>query len=151
MPRLLSLVLSVLLAGCASSHSHILTGTPRAAIDPALVQIYHAAPSGSYEEIAQLTSHSGVFVYGEQNKVNSVLDKLRREAAKLGANGVLFVDSYDDGGSSAVSIGGGGGHFGRSSFSSGGVGVNISPRQKHAVGIAIYVDGSLPVDKAADD
>jgi len=138
MGRIFAMLLCLLLSACASSH--MLTGTPRAPIDPALVQIYHVAPSEPYEEIAQLTTHSGALTYGEQNKLNSVLNKLRREAAKLGANGVLFVGSHDEAGGSAVSIGGGLGRGGGRSFSSGGVGVNISPRQKHAVGIAIYVE-----------
>jgi len=138
MTRTFVLMVCLLLAACASSH--ILTGTPRAPIDPALVQIYHVAPSAPYEEIAQLTTNSGALTYGEQNKTNSVLNKLRREAAKLGANGVLFVGSHDQAGNSAVSIGGGIGRGGGRSFSSGGVGVSISPRQKQAVGIAIYVE-----------
>jgi len=135
---MLSFLPLLLLAGCTSSH--LLTGAARAPIDPALVQIYHVTPSRPYEEIAQLAAHSGAFVYGEQNKVNSVLNKLRREAAKLGANGVLFVGSRDDeGGGNTVSLGGGIGRFGGRGVASGGVGVNITPRQKHAVGIAIYV------------
>jgi len=149
MARTFALAVSVLLSACASSH--LLTGTPRAPIDPALVQIYHVAPAAPYEEIAQLTTHSGALTYGEQNKVNSVLNKLRREAAKLGANGVLFVGSHDEAGGSAVSIGGGVGRGGGRSFSSGGVGVSISPKQKHAVGIAIYVEESAPIVDVVDD
>jgi len=128
-----------------------MTGTARAPIDPALVQIYHVAPAAPYEEIAQLTSHSGAFTYGEQRKLNSALNKLRREAAKLGANGVLFVGSHDEAGGSAVSIGGGLGRGGGRSFSSGGVGVSISPRQKHAVGIAIYVEDPASAGDSVDD
>jgi len=139
----------LLLSACASSH--LITGTPRAPIDPALVQIYHVAPAAPYEEIAQLTSHSGALVYGEQNKLNSALNKLRREAAKLGANGVLFVSSHDEAGGSAVSVGGGLGRGGGRSFSSGGVGVSISPRQKHAVGIAIYVEDPALAGDSVDD
>jgi len=148
MPRLLSLLLILLLAACASSHT--LTGTARAPIDPAQVQVYHVAPSGPYEEIAQLTSNSGAFTYGEQNKVNSVINKMRREAAKLGANGVLFIGATDGAGGSAVSLGGGVGRMGGRSFSSGGVGLNISPRQKNAVGIAIYVSESTSAGNPAE-
>jgi len=137
MYRVFAVCVCVLLSACASSH--LVTGTPRAPIDPAQVRIYQVTPSTPYEEIAQLTAHSGAFAYGEQNKVNAVMHKLRREAAKLGANGVLFVDSYDEAGGSTVSVGGGTGRIGGRGFSSGGIGVSISPRQKHAVGIAIYV------------
>jgi len=142
MSRLLPLALALLLSACASSH--LLTGTPRAPISPDEVQIYHAAPSTPYEEIAQLTTSSGAFTYGEQNKTNSVLNKLRREAAKLGANGVLFVGTSDGAGGSSVSVGGGGGRVGGHGFSSAGVGLSLSPKQKNAVGIAIYVADPAP-------
>jgi len=145
MSRLVPLFLVVLLSACASSHT--LTGTARAPIGPEQVQIYHAAPTTPYEEIAQLTTSSGAFTYGEQNKTNSVLNKLRREAAKLGANGVLFVGATDGPGGSAVSLGGGVGRGGGRSFSAGGVGLSLSPKQKNAVGIAIYVPPVAPVNE----
>ena len=132
----------IALAACASSH--ILTGTPRAPIDPAQVRIYYGPPPGAWEEIALLETSSGAFTYGEQNKTDSVLDKLRREAASLGANGILFQGTEDGHGGGGVSVGAGGGRIGGSSFSSGGVGVNISPRQKHGRGVAIWVANPPP-------
>ena len=42
----------LLLAGCATSH--ILTGTPRAPINPAEVRVYYGDPGVPYEEIALL-------------------------------------------------------------------------------------------------
>lgn len=136
----------VLLAGCASSH--ILTGTPRPPIDPAQVQIYYGPPPGKFEEIARLETSSGALTYGEQNKTNSVLVKLRKEAASLGANGVLFQGTADGYGGGGVSVGAGGGRIGGRGFSSAGVGVDISPRQKHASGVAIYVFDPQPVPAA---
>jgi len=147
--RLYPLLLILLLSACSSSH--LLTGTPRAPIDPMHVQIYHVAPQTPYEEIAQLTTNSGAFTYGEQNKVNSVMNKLRTEAAKLGANGVLFVGATDGPGGSAISLGGGTGRMGGHSFSSGGVGVSLSPKQKNAVGIAIYVPDAVSTNATSDD
>ncbi|QCO68577.1 hypothetical protein E4582_09765 [Luteimonas yindakuii] len=133
-----------LLAACASSH--ILTGTPRAPIDPAQVRIYHGAPPGSYEEIAVLRTQSGAFTYGAQNKTDSVLRKLREEAAKLGANGVLLQGVADEGpGGGGVSVGAGGGRFGGRSFSSAGVGVNVSPSQQYGSGIAIWIANPPPM------
>lgn len=138
---LLSLA-TLALAACASSH--VLTGTPRAPIDPAQVRIYHGPPPGQYEEIAVLNTSSGAFTYGEQNKVDSVLQKLRREAASLGANGVLFQGTADGYRSGGVSVGGGLGRGGGRTFSSAGVGVDISPQQKYASGIAIWVANPPP-------
>ena len=135
-------LVAVLLAACASSH--VLTGTPRPPIDPAQVRFYYAPPSGRFEEVALLEANSGAFTYGSQNKTNSVMDKLRREAAKLGANGVLFQGTAEGPGSSGVGVGVGGGSFGRHSYSGGGVGVNISPTQKFGRGVAIYVSNPPP-------
>jgi len=142
---LLIALFSLLLSACASSA--LVTGTPRAPIDPSQVRIYFSAPPGGYEEIALLESNSGAFTYGEQNKMDSVVAKLRKEAAKLGANGVLFRGTADGYGNGGVSVGAGGGRVGGSSFSSGGIGVNISPRQKYARGIAIHVANPAAVDE----
>lgn len=136
--------LLLLLAGCASSH--VLTGTPRPPIDPAQVRLYYGPPPGGYEEIARLEVSSGAFTYGEQNKTDAVIEKLRREAARLGANGVLLQGTADGHGGTGVSVGGGGGRIGGSSFSGVGVGVNISPTQKYASGIAVYVANPPPAD-----
>src|SRR3546814_15572657 len=108
----LTALLGLALSACASSA--LVTGTPRAPIDPSQVRIYFSAPPGGYEEIALLESSSGAFTYGEQNKMDSVVAKLRKEAARLGANGVLFRGTADGYGSGGVSVGAGGGRVGRS-------------------------------------
>lgn len=138
----LPLAAALLLSACASSH--MLTGTPRAPIDPAQVRIYYGPPPGAFEEIAVLETSSGALTYGEQNKTDAVLANLRAEAAKLGANGVLFQGAGDREGGGGASVGLGGGRVGGSSFSSAGVGVNISPRQKYGTGIAVYVANPPP-------
>ena len=131
-----------LLAACATSH--MITGTPRAPIDPSQVRIYYGPPPGGFEEIARLETSSGAFTYGEQNKSDSVLAKLRGEAAKLGANGILFQGTQDGYGGGGASVGLGGGRVGGRGISSAGVGVDISPRQKYASGIAVYVANPPP-------
>ena len=142
------------MAGCASiplsTAVRLSSMSPAtlAQVDPSQVRVYFQAPPGGYEEIARLETQSGAFTYGEQNKMDSVVAKLREQAAKLGANGVLFQGTADGYGGSAVSVGAGGGRVGGSSFSGGGVGVSISPRQKHARGIAIHVANPPPVEQA---
>lgn len=141
--RSLILLLCVLaLAGCATSH--MLTGTPRAPIDPAQVRIYHGPPPGGYEEIAVLQTRSGALTYGQQNKIDSVMRKLREEAASLGANGVLLEGTADGYGGGGVSVGAGGGRIGGRGYGGVGVGVNITPTQVHASGIAIHVPNPPP-------
>lgn len=136
---------ALVLAACASSA--LVTGTRRAPISPSEVRLYYTPPPGGFEEIALLDTKSGAFTYGEQNKLNSVVAKLREEAAKLGANGVLFVGTENGYGGGGVSVGAGGGRIGGRGFSGGGIGVNISPTQKFARGTAIYVANPAAQDE----
>lgn len=131
-------------AGCAST-SRYMIGEARPAVAPEQVRVYFAPPPGRYEEIAVLETSSGSFTYGEQNKMDEVVGKLRAAAAELGANGVLFQDSVQGYGGSNVGIGVGGGRFGGSSHVGGGVGISISPSRKHARGIAVYVPDPPPM------
>ncbi len=126
-----------LLAACASSA--MVTGRVRPPIDPAQVRIYQLPPSGGFEEIATLETQSGAFTYGEQNKLDSVFANLRREAAKLGANGVLLVGTESGFGGGGTSVGIGGGRIGGHGYGGASVGIDITPRKKYAHGIAIYV------------
>ena len=135
-------LLLVLLAACTSSH--VLTGMPRPPIDPSQVRIYYGPPPGGYEEIARLEVRSGAFTYGAQNKSNAVIRNLRREAARLGANGVLLQGTGEGPDRSAVSVGGGVGRFGGRTASSVGVGVNISPTPTYGSGIAVWVENPPP-------
>lgn len=137
----------VLLAGCAST-SRVMMSPPRPAISAEMVRVYFAPPPGRYVEIAMLETSSGGFTYGEQNKMNSVLAKLRAEAGKLGANGVLVQDTANGYGGSSVGVGVGGGSFGGRSHVGGGVGVSISPTPKHARAMAIHVDNPPPAGDA---
>lgn len=139
---LLPLAAACALAACATG-GPLVTGTPRAPIDPAQVRFYYDAPPGA-EQIAIIDASSGAFTYGNANKTNAVMQKLREQAAKLGANGVVYRGAVSAPGNSGVGIGVGGGRFGGSSYSSAGVGVNISPSQKHAEGAAIYVANPPP-------
>ena len=139
-----SLVAGTVLLLAACSTSHILTGTPRAPIDPSQVRVYYGSPGVPFEEVALLETASGAFTYGEQNKADAIMRKLRAEAASLGANGILFQGMADGHGGGGVSVGAGTGRFGGRSYTSGGVGVNISPRQKHGRGVAIWMPNPPP-------
>lgn len=141
--RLMLMLMVLCLAACSSSH--MLIGQARPPIDPSQVQIYFEPPAGGYDKIAYVETASGSFTYGNQNKTNSVMTKMKKEAAKLGANGILFQGMEDSmSGGSGVSVGGGGGRVGRHSYSGAGVGVNISPQQKYGRGMAIYVHSPQP-------
>jgi hypothetical protein len=137
----LFLLVVVLLGGCAST-SRVMLAPARPALAPERVQVYFAPPTGRYQEIALLQTASGPLTYGEQNKMDNVIAKLRIEAAKLGANGVLFQGAANGYGGSNVGVGVGGGSFGGHTRIGGGIGVNISPTPKYGSGVAIFVEGA---------
>lgn len=126
------LLFGLLLAGCAST-SKVMLGQPRPAIDPALVDIYTTPPEGSIE-IAQLESSSAAG-FGTQGQTDAAMARLKREAAALGANGVVLMGVGST--RSPVSVGLGAGSYGR--HVGGGLGVGIPTTQKQAAGIAIWV------------
>lgn len=133
------LTLLAAVSGCAST-SHVMISPARAAIAPEQVRVYIEPPPGRYIEIAILDTASGPFTYGEQAKSNAVITNLRTEAAKLGANGVLLQGTASDPGGNRVGVGVGGGSYRGHTSIGGGVGVNISPTQKYARGMAIFVE-----------
>ena len=139
------LVVLALVTGCAIT-SKVMLSPMRPALAAEQVRVYFSPPPGRYVEIAMLETSSGAFTYGEQNKMNSVLTKLRVEAARLGANGVLVQDTVNGYGGSSVGVGVGGGRFGGRSHVGGGVGVSISPTPKYARAIAIHVANPPPAD-----
>jgi hypothetical protein len=87
-------VVALGLAACATSH--VMIGQARPPISPEEVQIYTRPPTVPYEEIARLqTSSSGSFSFTAQRKTDAVINRLKAEAAKLGANGVLLEGMSD--------------------------------------------------------
>jgi hypothetical protein len=126
------------LYGCATSH--VMIGQARPPISPAQVQIYFHPPAGKYDEIAMLdTSSKGGFGFTAQGKTDIVLNRLKEEAAKLGANGVLLQGVGDQSGGS-ISTGIGGASASGSHVSGGGIGFSGNVTQKVGSGIAIYVE-----------
>ena len=121
--------------GCAAT-SHVITGQPRDPIDPARVTLYTTAPP-SYEEIAIVEASSrSSFAFGDQAKMDVVVERLKQEAASLGANGVLLQNTGTQGGGGGVGTGVG--------VSSGGgtfvsTGIYTSSSEKTGQGLAIFV------------
>jgi hypothetical protein len=131
-----TVVAILILAGCASSH--VLVGTVRPPISPDQVKIYLHPPE-KYEEVAIIDASSrGSPAFTDQQKMDKAIARLREEAAKLGANGILLEGTADQ---QAGAVGSG---FGTSSVSGHsavgtGVGVTAGIFIKSANGIAIYV------------
>ena len=139
------LVFSALLFlnGCASS-SYTIVGRVRAPIDPGDVEIY-TSPPRHYEEIALLDA-SSVGSFGRPSRAgeNEAIYKMKEDAAKLGANGVLLTGISDRyGGSLGVGVGGFGVSGGRHHVTAGGGSVAVGGPivQRGVEGVAIYVPG----------
>ncbi len=129
-PAVFLLVLA--LTACAGT-SKVMLGQARPPVDPAQVRIYTTPPPGSVE-IAQLESSSAVG-FGTQGQTDAAVARLKREAAALGANGVILMGVGSSGSPVGMSVGAG--SYG--SHTAGGVGIGIPTTQKKAAGVAIYV------------
>ena len=137
----LSWLAILLLAGCAGSSTRLLAPA-RPAIDPAAVRIYRTPPQ-HYQEIAALDATSGAtFFRGSPQGEAEALQRLKEEAAKVGANGVLLTLVGDRSrGVLGVGVSGGGISSGHRNFvaGEGSVSGGVPIVQNSAQGIAIYV------------
>ncbi|MBD9535929.1 hypothetical protein IB227_08755 [Stenotrophomonas sp. STM01] len=131
-PLAIALGLALATGGCAST-SKVMLGQARTPVDPATVQIYSTPPAGAVE-IAQLESSSAVG-FGTQGQTDAAIARLKREAAALGANGVILMGVGAGGSPVGMSVGAG--SYGR--HSAGGLSVGIPTQQKRAAGVAIWV------------
>ncbi|HEY3663779.1 MAG TPA: hypothetical protein VGL24_11555, partial [Chthoniobacterales bacterium] len=136
-----ALLVACLLAGCASSSSRLVSQA-RPPLNPADVRVYRTAPP-RYTEIAVLDATSGARLFhGTAQGEAEAIARLKVEAAKVGANGVL-ITSLGDRSHGTLGVGVGGGEFssGRhSAIATGGEVGGAAPLVSNgAEGIAIYV------------
>jgi hypothetical protein len=127
------------LTGCASSQVAVV-GQARPAISPDQVQIYLQPPESRYEQIANLSASSGgSFALSGPRKIDKVVERLKKEAAKLGANGILLHGVGDQ---SVGSVGAGISTETNSPHSPYGLGFGASAFffQKSGEGVAIYIE-----------
>jgi uncharacterized protein YbjQ (UPF0145 family) len=135
--RLSTAALALLLASCSTS-SHVMLGTARPAISPDSVRIYNEPPA-QYEQIAQLNATSqGTFAITSQQNIDAALARLKTEAAKLGANGIL-LQSVQNEQTGSIGAGGGSSSYGGGSATGVGVGGSFGIVNKSITGLAIYV------------
>jgi hypothetical protein len=133
-----TLMLQGAVAGCAPS-SHVLVGTARPAIAPDQVKIYSRPPDAPYEEVATLDASSkSLFGAGGQKSVDTVIERLKAEAAKLGANGVI-VEGFSDAETGSLGTGVGSESYGGHSATGVGVGGSLGIYKKTGHGEAIFV------------
>ena len=129
--------LALVLLGCSTS-SHVMIGTAHPPISPESVRIYLQPPE-KYEQIATLDASSqGSFALTSQQNMDKAMARLKEEAAKLGANGVL-LQGVQDQQSGSIGTGVGSSSYGPSSSTGVGVGGSFGIYNKAAHGIAIFV------------
>ena len=132
-----TIALASLLVGCAAE-SHVLVGTQRPAISPDQVRVY-LHPPVRYEEVAIIDASSrGSPAFTDQQKMNKVIDRLKDEAASLGANGILLEGVGDQ---QAGTVGTGFGSAtatGNTAYGSS-FGVSAAAFMKTGKGLAIFV------------
>ncbi|HYL01450.1 MAG TPA: hypothetical protein VEU78_09645 [Steroidobacteraceae bacterium] len=141
MTRATALVLAAALAGAAaacSTSSHVLIGTARPPVAPESVRVYYKPPP-KYEEIASVNASSqGSLALTSQQNMDKAIQRLKAEAARLGANGILLQTVYDTQ-SGSIGAGGGGASYGPNSATGVGVGGSFALTSKVVQGLAIYV------------
>jgi len=135
--RFHTLVASALLLQACASSSHVMVGAARAPISPDQVKVY-LEPPPHYEQIAALDASSGGFFGSEQGKMDSAVTKLKQEAAKVGANGVL-LQAVENQQSGSIGLGVGGASYGGNSAMGTSVGGSGGLYSKAAKALAIYV------------
>lgn len=130
---------TTLLVGCSTS-SRIVVGQARAPIDPAQVRIY-LKPPAKYEEIAVIEATSRAsMAFGEQAQTDKVIERLRSEAAALGANGVLLKNMGEAGGANVgTSIGSASASGSRSSVNLFGISVGLGTELGNKLGKATAI------------
>ena len=135
--RLVVAFAAYLMAACAPS-SHVLVGKARPPIPVDQVKIYSHAPP-AFEEIAILDASSkSMFGPGGQRAMDKVIERLKAQAAQLGANGVI-LEGFSDAETGSIGTGVGSDSYSRNSSVGVGVGGSLGIFKKTGKGTAIYV------------
>lgn len=139
LPRAVAAFTMLVALGACSGPSHIMLGKSRPPTDPASVKVY-AQPPARFEEIAIVEASGSAFTIGSQRRTDALVERLKEEAAKVGANGLLLREMGSEApGSLGVGTG--------TTIGVGGIGIGVSAplSRKRGSATAIYV----PEDGAA--
>jgi hypothetical protein len=94
-PHISVALIAPLLASCAATSDYVLVGHIRPEISPDQVRVY-SEPPPAFEEVAAVDASSGASLSSAHEKVSRAVEALRRQAAELGANGLVLQDVEDD-------------------------------------------------------
>jgi hypothetical protein len=129
------LIATSLSSGCTLTRgSSVLVGTKRAPIEASAVKLYLQPPT-RYEQVAILSADARNAFASQQNLTDNTIERLKNEAAALGANGILLqgVESTQVGSSGIATVNTANPH---APIITGSSGVILG---KEGKGIAIYV------------
>jgi len=130
-------MLAAMLGACAA-HSPVIVGKPRTAISADQVKIY-SAPPPVFEDIATLNASSkSVFGPGGPQQIDKVVERLKQQAAQLGANG-LILEGFSDVQTASVGTGASSESYSRNSAVGVGLGGSFGIFKKTGIGRAIFV------------
>jgi hypothetical protein len=135
----LAVLLVAAATACATSQV-VVIGQTRPAVSPDQVQIYLEPPQSKYEEIANLSASSGgSMTISAADKMDKVIERLKIEAARLGANGILL---HGVGDKAAGSVGAGISTETNNPHTAYGLGFGASTFffESQGEGVAIYVE-----------
>lgn len=134
------LVFSAFITGCAVvGGSHVVTGEIREPIDPGDVVVYNAFPK-TFKEIALVSAKAGNDFKSEQKIMDAAMERLKKEAAKVGANGIVIEAIRNRSDPTVTTAFGSAGTIGMMGNDTGNaISVNVGNRYGKITGIAIYV------------
>lgn len=126
------------LLGACTTPAPVVVGSKRPPIDPSQVKIYMSPPP-VYEDVAMLNaSSSSVLTVGGSQQMNKIIDELKKEAAALGANGVI-LEGFTDAQTGALGTGVGSQSYSGNSSMGLGVGGSFGIYKKTGHGRAIFL------------
>lgn len=142
-PQLIAaMVVACLFCSCnISRSSHVVIGTRHPPLDPSQVKLY-LHPPAKYEEIALVSADSRNAFASAQSLMDSAIERLKSDAAKLGANGILLSSAGDQyGGTVGVETANATAYRNGNGAVAFGTGTSVSAPivNKAASGMAIYV------------
>ena len=132
----------VLLSGCAPA-SRVLVGPARAPIPVDQVVIYEQPPVNSQDVAIFNASSNSVFSAGGQRGADKVIQRLKVQAAQLGANGVV-LQGFTDRQTGSLGTGVGSDSYSGHTAVGVGAGASFGIFKKTGEALAIYVSPPEP-------
>ncbi len=138
MRAFLTVLMACVLAACGTDGTSIVTGTSRPSTDSDDVILYQTAPA-QYETIGMVSATSST---GASDKLGDIVDKIKDEAANVGATGIIVQKAGQTSGAPAGTV------LPDANISQF---VSTNDRREHIAGVAIYVaaDAAAAAARAA--